>query len=177
MWKPGCGRRRPSSPREATAYLCVRDEATGCLVWMGGVNPSGYAAHWAFGPLHRAVYREVSGSIPRGWHVDHVYSRGCRYRACVEPAHLEGVPPAENYRRAVAAVRLGHRTWDRELLRPGGPLRPHPVLPSIPDASPPPAVIPRTGDRPIRRRNRRGVDGMDDDLRDQIAAWLATRPA
>lgn len=49
--------------------------------------------------MHRVVYEEHYGTIPDKHQVDHVRDRGCRYRHCIEPSHLEAIPQAENVRR------------------------------------------------------------------------------
>lgn len=43
--------------------------------------------------IHRWSYEHHIGPIPAGYHVDHVWSRGCRSKACWNPAHLEAVSP------------------------------------------------------------------------------------
>lgn len=46
-------------------------------------------------PAHRFSYEHHVGPIPEGYEIDHL----CKNRLCVNPAHLEPVPPAENMRR------------------------------------------------------------------------------
>ena len=40
---------------------------------------------------HRASHTMFVGPIPDGYQVDHVKARGCRFKDCVRPAHLEAV--------------------------------------------------------------------------------------
>jgi hypothetical protein len=74
----------------------VRIEAdTGCWLWIGSKQASGYARfHYAGGYeyAHRAAYRFYVGEIPDGLTVDHL----CRVRHCVNPDHLEVVPRGVN---------------------------------------------------------------------------------
>lgn len=88
------------------------DEETGCWLWTGEVNRRGYGRVRIGGVrtvAHRAVYELLVGPVPEGHVLDHVRARGCRYRRCVNPAHLEPVTGAENTRRgdspAAAAAR------------------------------------------------------------------------
>lgn len=57
---------------------------------------------------HRAAYEILVGPIPAGMHLDHLcHTRDetcragvrCPHRKCINPEHLEIVPPAENTRR------------------------------------------------------------------------------
>lgn len=77
------------------------DPETGCWIWDGATNiESGY------GQLrdreankntyaHLYVYRKLRGPIPPGMELDHL----CRRVDCVNPDHLDPVPPAINTRR------------------------------------------------------------------------------
>jgi len=72
----------------------------GCWVWALRPRHDGY-------PQAKVNYRAIAayryswlvyrGPIPEGLTIDHL----CRNRMCVNPAHLEPVPIAENLRRAV----------------------------------------------------------------------------
>jgi hypothetical protein len=92
------------------------DSETECWLWEGARFSTGYALvtfPGQEGPVgaHRAVHEALIGPIPAGYHVDHVYSRGCRHRHCVNPSHLEAVTPQENTRRYHATkglCRNGH---------------------------------------------------------------------
>lgn len=70
-----------------------------CWLWTGPKD-RGYGVMHA--PNRTTVsaqaysYTKRVGPIPEGWEVDHL----CLVRACVNPAHLEAVPKAENGRRA-----------------------------------------------------------------------------
>lgn len=79
----------------------VRDG--GCLRWQGPKHSQGYGLCGEVGNgsqyAHRVAYERAFGAIPDGLVVDHVRDRGCRYRDCVEPAHLEAVTQVENARR------------------------------------------------------------------------------
>lgn len=77
--------------------------ANGCRRWTGPHHRKGYGHISIAGRVRRAhiVAHEVwIGPVPDGYEVDHVYARGCRYRDCIEPAHLEAVTHATNVRRA-----------------------------------------------------------------------------
>ena len=70
----------------------------GCWHWVYGVNTGGYGAikHEGKNVLaHRASYELSKGPIPEGLDLDHL----CRNRACINPDHLEAVPPVVNVMR------------------------------------------------------------------------------
>lgn len=76
--------------------------------------------------VHRFVYQALVGPIPDGFQIDHL----CRVRWCVNPAHLEAVPPHVNNSRStsMSAVRArqtecvnGHQlSGDNLYIRPDG---------------------------------------------------------
>lgn len=86
------------------AYAPHLDE---CWLWIAGLDRNGYGNFRGLDEqfAHRWSYRYHVGQIPAGLTLDHL----CRVRRCVNPWHLEPVPPAVNTQRA-AEVRYGdHR--------------------------------------------------------------------
>lgn len=101
-----------------------------CWRWTGFKTVTGYGHIW--GPdhhsriVHRVAYELFVGPIPYGLTIDHVKARGCRFRDCVNPAHLEAVTNAENILRGDAPSAknrrkthcpLGHALIPENLLR------------------------------------------------------------
>lgn len=85
----------------------IVDPATGCRRWTAYRTANGYGRIQVDNRLRSAhvVAHEVwIGPIPEGCEVDHVHARGCRYRDCIEPSHLEAVTHAENVCRAAELV-------------------------------------------------------------------------
>lgn len=96
-----------------------RDPESGCLRWTGALSPKGYGSisvHGRARAVHRVAHEVWVGPIPDGLEIDHVHARGCRYRDCIEPDHLEAITHAENLSRRTKPTRVrgthckrGHR--------------------------------------------------------------------
>jgi hypothetical protein len=75
---------------------------SGCWEWTGSKFRNGYGQvghcgrNWL---VHRLIYTLLVGPIPEGLTLDHVKARGCIYRHCCNPAHLEPVTNRENLMR------------------------------------------------------------------------------
>ncbi|MFC7424035.1 HNH endonuclease [Nocardia tengchongensis] len=73
-----------------------------CLRWTGAHIPTGYGQLSIGGKVksvHRIAYELMYGEIADELEIDHVAARGCKWRDCIEPTHLEAVTHAENLRR------------------------------------------------------------------------------
>jgi hypothetical protein len=88
----------------------ILDPMSGCLLWTGCLNASGYGTIGIEGKsklAHVVAFRTSGGTIPDGYQIDHL----CRTRACIDPAHMEPVTPRENWRRGQSvgarAIRTG----------------------------------------------------------------------
>lgn len=72
---------------------------SGCWVWDGALNTSGYGKFYSTKhgtrAAHRWAYELVNGQIPPELEIDHL----CRVRCCVNPDHLEAVTQSTNWRR------------------------------------------------------------------------------
>lgn len=80
-----------------------------CWTWAGKLMKNGYGAY-RDKVAHRQVYEQVAGPIADSCELDHL----CRNRRCVNPAHLEPVPHAENSRRSTAGTVTRARMLDRD---------------------------------------------------------------
>lgn len=74
-----------------------------CWLWNRGRNQNGYGQFLARGTrknvyAHRWAYEALRAEIPEGLVIDHL----CRTPSCVNPWHLEPVPPVVNWIRGVA---------------------------------------------------------------------------
>lgn len=83
---------------DALAELVAWDSE--CLRFIGGKDSGGYGSFRGRG-AHRAMFKEIHGSIPDGLEIDHL----CGVRDCVLPDHLEAVTKQENMRRMWGARR------------------------------------------------------------------------
>ena len=73
----------------------IRNEESGCLLYMGRLDEAGYARISCQGKNRigsDAVYEMVHGPIPEGYEVDHI----CHTRHCVEPTHLRLLTHRQN---------------------------------------------------------------------------------
>jgi transposase-like protein len=93
----------------------VSADLDGCWVWTRKPNTTGYGQFAVLPdkmtPSHRMAYELLVGPIPDGMFLDHLcHNRArwcrslipeheCRHRLCVNPLHLEPVPPAVNVKR------------------------------------------------------------------------------
>lgn len=84
--------------RKFWARIDIRGRGN-CWLWLASTN-NGYGRFWIdnqhMAYAHRIAYELVVGPIPSGMDLDHVKARGCRSRACCNPAHLEIVTRREN---------------------------------------------------------------------------------
>lgn len=85
----------------------------GCWLWTRGLNKFGYGLFsegqttWL---AHRWSYKHFIGPIPEGSEIDHVRARGCRFRRCVNPAHLEAVLHVVNVQRGNGGINMRIKT-------------------------------------------------------------------
>lgn len=74
---------------------------SGCWLWTGARNDSGYGrvgiGGSRTGAVHRVAYELLIGPVPAALDLDHL----CRVRHCFNPKHLEPVTRSENLRRGV----------------------------------------------------------------------------
>lgn len=100
----------------------------GCWLWTASQNTHGYGKFWVDGhtvPAHRIAYLLGVGPIPEGMDIDHVRTKGCHHRHCVNyEDHLEPVTKLENHRRGSRATKThcprGHEYAGENLYsRPG----------------------------------------------------------
>lgn len=87
------------------------DQSGDCWIWTGLIGHNGYGkTKIKFRTLlaHRAFYEHYKGAIPDGFQVDHL----CAMRNCVNPDHLEAVPPHINNARSESPSALNRMKDD-----------------------------------------------------------------
>lgn len=86
---------------ELIARYVEPEPNSGCWIWVGHRNSTGYGACLRDRkkvPAHRVIYERYRGPIPAELEADHK----CRNRPCVNPDHIEPVTRRENVRRGVS---------------------------------------------------------------------------
>lgn len=105
----------PLTARDIERVMSKVIVTDGCWGWAGGLNrQTGYSfvnlryddGVWRPATAHRAVWEAMRSPIPAGLVIDHL----CRNRPCVNPAHLEPVPPRINMLRGEAPAAIVQRT-------------------------------------------------------------------
>lgn len=80
----------------------------GCWIWQGYTNHEGYGqirVSERSRAAHRVAYEAWQGEIAEGLEIDHL----CRVRNCVNPEHLEAVPPLVNKMRSESIQAINAR--------------------------------------------------------------------
>lgn len=94
-------------------------DATGdCWEWTASRTKAGYGQYWRDGALttaHRASWEILVGTIPKGFFVDHL----CRNPGCVNPDHLEPVPPSVNSQRGITGKHGNYHNGNKTCCKRG----------------------------------------------------------
>lgn len=97
------------SELERYLFLRVVEGPNGCWLWTGRINHYGYGEVVRkgryVGAAHRVVYEFLVAEIPSGLTLDHL----CRVRNCVNPWHVEPVPPGLNTLRGTSFSAINAR--------------------------------------------------------------------
>lgn len=94
--------RSRASVAERLERLSVPEPNSGCVLWLGYIDPQGYGRFTVSkertGKLaHVVAYELAVGPVPAGMELDHL----CRNTACIAPWHLEPVTHRENLLRGI----------------------------------------------------------------------------
>ena len=85
---------------ECERFWSKVDKLGDCWLWTDGLNGSGYGSFRLTDGrsvgAHVAAVILDGREVAVGMHVDHVRERGCQFRHCVRPDHLEVVTAREN---------------------------------------------------------------------------------
>lgn len=116
-------RRQAETIEELLAPDRVWVTPSGCWLWLGGDDGSGnWWGRGAYGrilrpgtryvePVHRWAFRTFKGPIPEGFDIDHLCAAWSLDRVvsrkCINPDHLDAVPPEVNQQRKLLR-RLGY---------------------------------------------------------------------
>jgi HNH endonuclease len=99
-------------PTEEERFWAKVSKTDSCWLWTGWKIDAGYG-FFRTGDCdvlaHRYAYELLVGPILEGLTIDHVKTRGCSSRACVNPAHLEAVTMRENTLRGDGPAALNAR--------------------------------------------------------------------
>lgn len=102
------------------------DLNTGCMVWTGSLNRTGYGTIGIEGKsylVHRVSWESVNGPVPSGLVLDHL----CRNPPCFNPTHLE---PVTNYVNVVIRGQgAAAKNLKKTRCHKGHPLMPDPKRP------------------------------------------------
>jgi hypothetical protein len=94
--------------REERFWRQVAKTPDGCWEWTGCQQGTGYgrfnAGNNKMVYAHRYAYELLVSPIPEGFEIDHL----CRVRHCINPAHLEAVPPIINNHRSLGNASKTH---------------------------------------------------------------------
>ena len=109
----------------------IRDEESGCLLYMGRLDEDGYAriswqGHNRIGS--DAIYEMVNGAIPAGQEVDHI----CHVRRCIEPTHLRALTHRDNIIHIKAYVEKRNQRI-KQLIETYPQIKLFPILITLPD--------------------------------------------